>query len=58
MHFCQVTPSSKFWVARLAFLTPNFTYLALFRGSWRQKNCLAFFGGSSQISCYGVLAFW
>ena len=29
-------------VARLAFLTPNFTCLAFCRGSWRQKNWLAF----------------
>jgi len=29
-------------VARLTFFTPNFTNLAFFRGSWRQKNCLDF----------------
>ena len=29
-------------VANLAFLTPNLTNLAFFRGLWRQKNCLAF----------------
>jgi len=29
-------------VARLAFLTPNLANLALFRDTWRQKNCLAF----------------
>jgi len=45
-------------VARLAFLTPNFTNLALFRGSWRQKvvwlfgfffSIFGFFGGSWHI---------
>jgi len=30
-------------VARLAFLTPNFTNLAFFRGSWRQKKFFGFF---------------
>ena len=29
-------------VANLAFLTPNWTNLAFFRGLWRQKFCLAF----------------
>jgi len=52
----------------MAFLTPNFTNLAFFRGSWRQKNCLAFwlfifniwlfFEGSWHIlsdCCFGFL---
>ena len=34
-------------VARLAFLTPNFTNLAVFRGRRRQKNCFAFWLFSS-----------
>ena len=55
-------------VARLAFLTPNFTNLAFFRGRWRQKKLLgflafflqylAFFGGSSHMLsdwCLGFL---
>jgi len=51
-------------VARLAFLTPNFTNLAFFKGCWHQKNGLAFFLQylaflEAVCTCYqtGVLAF-
>jgi len=33
---------ASYKVARSAFLTPNLVNLAFFRGSWRKKNCLAF----------------
>jgi len=66
-----VRPSAVTRVARLAFLTPNFTNLAFFRGSWRQKivrlfgfsfqyffEIFGFFGGSWHILsdwCFGFL---
>jgi len=36
-------------VATLAFLTPNFTNLAFFRGRWRQKQLLGFLAFFSLI---------
>jgi len=50
----------------MASFTPNFTNLALFRGSWRQKIvglfflCLAFFGGGwNMLSdwCFGFFKY-